>query len=217
MLRPIFSRLRARHLAVTAAVYVPLAVLMFGTGAGSLAAVRRACGGLPPFDVRSRWTLRDAQVMLAACGPAGRTAYAQQQLLDLAYPAALAGLLLVATALLARPYGYRWWPVLVPAAAMTVLDYVENIGVWTLLLGRPDTHPAVITVAAMATAVKHVLGFVAFTMPLLLALIRLATVIRRRRRRPGGSTATAMDGRRRGVSGESHVGDDSRRSPIDAR
>jgi hypothetical protein len=140
--------------------------------------VSRTCDGLPPFDIRGWWTLRDAQAMMTACGPAGRTAYAQQQLVDLAYPAVLAGLLLVATALLVRPYGYRWWPVLVPAVAMTVLDYVENIGVWTLLLDWPDTHPAVITIAATATAVKRVLGFVAFTTPLLLALTRLATVIR---------------------------------------
>ena len=194
MLRSTFFALRTRHLAVAAAVYFPLAVLMFGTGAGSLVAVRRACGGLPPFDVRGRWTLRDAEVMLTACGAAGRTAYAQQQLLDLAYPAALAALLLVATALLVRPYGLRWWPVLVPAVAMTVLDYVENIGVWTLLLDGPHTHPAVITLAGAATAVKRVLGFVAFTTPLLLVLIRLAAMLHRAVRRPKAVTTRTDSG-----------------------
>jgi hypothetical protein len=184
MLRSIFFSLRARHVAVAVAIYLPLAVLMFGNWAGSLAAVSRACGGLPPFDVRGWWTPRDAEAMLTVCGPAGRTAYVHQQLVDLAYPVALAGLLVVATALLVRPYGFRWWPVLVPAVAMTVLDYVENIGVWTLLLDWPDIHPAVITLAAAATAVKRVLGFVAFTMPLLLVLIRLAAVLRRAVRRP---------------------------------
>ena len=188
MLRSIFFSIRARHLAVAAAVYLPLAVSMFGNWAGSLPAVRRACGGLPPFDVRGWWTLRDAEAMMTACSPSGRTAYLQQQLVDLAYPVALAGLLLVATTLLVRPYGFRWWPVLVPAVAMTVLDYVENIGVWTLLLDWPNTHPAVITVAGAATAVKRVLGFVAFTTPLLLVLIRVAAVLRRSARRPEAVT-----------------------------
>jgi hypothetical protein len=182
MLRSIFFSLRVRHVAMAAAVYLPLAVLMFGTWAGSLAAVSRACGGLPAFDVRGWWTLRDAEAMLTACGRAGRSAYLQQQLVDLAYPVALAVLLVVATALLVRPYGFRWWPVVVPAVAMTVLDYVENIGVWTLLLDWPNIHPAVITLAAAATAVKRVLGFAAFTMPLLLVLIRLAAVLRAVRR-----------------------------------
>jgi hypothetical protein len=184
MLRSIFFSLRVRHLVVAAAVYLPLAVLMFGTWAGSLAAVSRACGSLPPFDVRGWWTVRDAQVMMTACGPTGRTAYLHQQLVDLAYPAALAGLLLVATAMLVRPYGFRWWPVLLPAVAMTVLDYVENIGVWTLLLDWPHTHPAVITLAGAATAVKRVLGFAAFTTPLLLVLIGVAGALRRSVRRP---------------------------------
>ncbi|ETK32259.1 hypothetical protein [Microbispora sp. ATCC PTA-5024] len=184
MLRSIISMVRPRHLAVTAAVYLPLAGLMFGGWAGSLAAVSRACADLPPFDVRSWWTLQDARIMLNACGPAGRTAYVHQQLLDLIYPAALGALLLVATALPARRYGSRWWPVLVPAVAMTVLDYVENIGIWSLLLDWPHTHPAVIALAGAATAIKRVLGFVAFTTPLLLASVALASAISRRVQRP---------------------------------
>ncbi|WP_432873498.1 hypothetical protein [Microbispora rosea] len=184
VLRSIISFVRPRHLAVTAAVYLPLAGLMFGGSAGSLAAVSRACADLPPLDVRSWWTLQEARAMLTACGPAGRTAYLHQQLLDLAYPAALAALLVVATALLARRYGDRWWPVLVPTVAMTVLDYVENIGIWTLLLDWPRTHPAVIAVAGAATAIKRVLGFVAFTTPLLLASVVLASAISRRVQRP---------------------------------
>jgi hypothetical protein len=157
---------------------------MFGTWIGSLAAVRRACG-LPAFDVRAWWTVQDARTMLSGCGPAGRTAYLHQQILDLAYPAALAVLLLAATALLIRRFGIRGWPVLLPAAAMTVLDYVENAGVWTLLLDWPDIHPVMITVAGAATAVKRILGFVAFSTPLVLALGTLAATIHQRRRRTG--------------------------------
>jgi hypothetical protein len=73
-----------------------------------------------------------------------------------------------------------------------VLDYVENIGVWTLLLDWPETHPAMITIAATATAVKRVLGFAAFATPLLLALVRLASTIRRRG--PRHDSATRVSG-----------------------
>jgi hypothetical protein len=179
----LIASVRGRHLAVAAAVYMPLAILMFGQWAGSLAAVRRTCNGLSAFDVRGWWTVQDARTMLTACGPTGRTAYLHQQILDLAYPAALVALLLVATALVVRRYGNRWWPVLLPAVAMTVLDYVENAGIWTLLLDWPDTNSMVITVAGAATAVKRILGFIAFSMPLLLALATLISTIRRRGRR----------------------------------
>jgi len=155
---------------------------MFGQAAGSLAAARRACQGLSAFDVRDGWTIQDARTVLAACGPTGRTAYVHQQILDLDHRAALAGLLLGATALLLRRYGTRW-TVLLPAVAMTVLDYVENTGIWALLLDWPDTHPIVITVVGAVTAVKWILGFVAISTPLLLVLITLASTIRRRARR----------------------------------
>jgi hypothetical protein len=176
------SSVRGWHLAVAAAVYAPLAALMFGTWIGSLTAVRRACG-LSAFDVRAWWTVQDARTMLSGCGQAGRTAYLHQQILDLAYPAALAALLLASTALLIRRYGARWWPVVLPAVAMTVLDYVENAGIWTLLLDWPDIHPVMTTVAGAATGVKRILGFVAFSTPLALALVTLAATIHQRGRR----------------------------------
>jgi len=125
--------------------------------------------------------------MLTACGPTGRIAYMHQQILDLAYPAALAGLLLVTTALLIRRHGTRWWPVLLPAVVITVLDYVENAGIWTLLLDWPDTHPMLITVAGAATAVKRILSFVAFSTPVLLTVVALASAIGRRGRRIGSA------------------------------
>ena len=183
MLRSLISRVRPRHLVLPAAVYLLSAVLMFGRTAGSLAAVSRACRGMAPFDVRGWWALHDAQAMRAACGAAGRTAYIHQQLLDLVYPAALAAFLLVVTALLLRAYGPRWWPILLPTLAMTVCDYTENIGVWTLLLDWGHTHPAVVAVAGSATAAKRVLGTIAYTIPVALAAVRASSAIQRRRRR----------------------------------
>ncbi|WP_238009173.1 hypothetical protein KZZ52_26075 [Dactylosporangium sp. AC04546] len=191
MFRSLIARARPRHLAVAAAVYLPTAALMFGGWTGSLAAVRRACGGLAPFDVRGWWSAADARAMMTACGPAGRAAYVHQQLLDLLYPAALAAVLLLATGLLVRRYGERWWPLLLPVIVMTVLDYVENAGVWTLLLDWPDLHPAVTAAAGAATAVKRVAGFVAFTVPLLLAAAALTGAIRRRIVRQAGASRPA--------------------------
>jgi hypothetical protein len=192
-LSSLIASVRVRHLAVTAILYLPLAVLMFGAWPGSLAAVSRACAGLPAFDVRGGWTAQDAQAMMTACGPAGRTAYIHQQLLDLAYPVALAALLLVVTGLLLRRYGARWWPVLLPTVAMTVLDYVENVGVWTLLLDWPDSHPAVIAVAGAATAVKRILGFVAFSTPLLLCIVAIGSTFRRGRRTTSTDPVTSTE------------------------
>ena len=52
MLRSIFFSLRARHLAVAAAVYLPLAVLMFGSWAGSVwNMVFQGVQGAPPQHV----------------------------------------------------------------------------------------------------------------------------------------------------------------------
>jgi len=166
---------------------------MFGDGAGSLAAVRQACGGLTPFDMRGWWSVHDARAMMTACGPAGRAAYVHQQLLDLLYPGTLAAVLLLATALLLRRYRGRWWPLLLPAVAMTVLDYTENAGVWTLLLDWPDMHPTVVAISGTATAVKRVLGFVTFTIPLVLAVAAVIGAFHRRQRtRPGTPTLTPV-------------------------
>jgi hypothetical protein len=74
---------------------------------------------------------------------------------------------------------------------MTVLDYVENIGVWTLLLDGSDAPAAVLTVAAAATAIKRVLGFVAFTVPFLLVLARIASTVHRRVSRSAAANPSA--------------------------
>jgi hypothetical protein len=177
----ITHRARPRHLLVAAAVYAPLAVLMF-TWPGLIASVTRTCGA-PPFDVRGFWNADDARVLLASCGSAGRTAYIQLQLADLAYPAALAWLLLTASALLLRRFGGRTWPILLPIIAMTALDYAENAGIWALLLGWPDFSPMdamVANIAGVVTAIKRVLGFVAFSTPIVLSCLHLALRLRQR-------------------------------------
>jgi hypothetical protein len=171
---------RPRHLALAAAVYAPLALLMFGWP-GLVARVSRACGR-SPFDVGGYWDAGDARRMLEACGDTGRAAYVQLEIADLAYPAALAALLLIACALLLRRFGGRSWPVLLPILAMTVLDYLENAGVWFVLLRWPDAGGSVADAAGVATALKRAFGFIAFSVPLVLGALELVHRAHRRGR-----------------------------------
>jgi hypothetical protein len=151
---------------------------------GLVSRVSQACGQ-SPLDVRASWDAASAQSLLAACGDAGRVTYLHLQIADVAYPAALAWLLLVASALLLRRFGGKTWPVLVPILAMTILDYAENTGMWMLLLRWPTIDAGVADVAGVATAIKRVLGIVAFSTPLVLGLIEILYRVRRPSGQPG--------------------------------
>lgn len=165
----ITHRVHARHVLYAAAVYAPLAVAMFWWP-GLVASVTRTCG-LAPFDVRAFWNAQDARTMVEVCGSAGRTAYIQLQVADLVYPAALAALLLAVSTLLLRRFGGRTWPLLLPIVAMTLLDYAENAGIWTMLLQWPHVNTPIMEIAGMATAIKRVLGFIALSTPLVLGIV----------------------------------------------
>jgi hypothetical protein len=175
-------RARPRHVGVAVAVYAPLAVLMFVLP-GLVTRVTTACGQ-PPFDVRGFWDAADAKRTLDACGNTGRAAYLQLQVADLVYPAALGWLLLVTSALLLRRFGGGAWPLLLPIVAMTALDYLENAGVWWLLLRWPDMTSSVADVAGVVTAVKRVFGFIAFSTPLVLVVTEVAFRVRSRMGEP---------------------------------
>src|SRR4051812_18947649 len=115
------------------------ALVMFGRP-GLIGAVPRACHGRRALDVRSHWTAADARDLVAACGVEGRAAYLRLELLDLVYPLLCGLALLLVSALLIRRLPGRWWRLLlIPAVAMTVLDYGENAAVWNIL----STWPAV--------------------------------------------------------------------------
>jgi hypothetical protein len=138
--------------------------------------------------VRAYWDAADARSMVDACAGTGRTAYLQLELADLVYPAALAGLLLTCSALLLRRFGPRTWPVLLPIVVMTVLDYMENAGVWVLLLQWPNVTAPVADAAGIITAVKRVFGFIAFSTPVALGAIVIVHRIRHRAARDGDNT-----------------------------
>jgi hypothetical protein len=182
------GRIRAWHLAPALVGYGVAAAVMFGPWPGLIAGVRERCGGLDPFDVRGFWTPEDARDLVRTCGPAGRDAYLGLELADLLYPAVAGAALLVVTALLLRRSGGRGWPLLLPVIAMTVLDYAENLTVWTLLLRWPDVDPIVAIIGGPVTAAKRSFGFIAFTVPIVLATVAVTVAGVRaigRRLRPG--------------------------------
>lgn len=150
------------------------ALAMFGWP-GLVGAVSRACHGRSALDVRGHWTATDARDLVAACGTTGRAAYLRLELLDLVYPL-LCGLalLLVSALLIRRLPSRRWRLLLIPAIAMTVLDYGENAAIWNIL----STWPAVADLPALlggaATAAKRVAGFAAYlAVPFLLLTVGL--------------------------------------------
>jgi hypothetical protein len=168
------------------------ALAMFGWP-GLTDAVSRACHGRSALDVRSHWTAADARDLVAACGTEGRAAYLRLELLDLVYPL-LCGLalLLVSALLIRRLPGRRWRLLLIPAVAMTVLDYGENAAVWTILSTWPAVADLPAHLGGAATAAKRAAGLVAYlAVPLLLLTVGLD-----RLRIPARTRAGAADSSR---------------------
>jgi len=165
---------RGRVVVAIWVLYGISALAMFGRP-GLTDAVSRACHGRSALDVRTHWTAADARDLVAACGTEGRAAYLQLQLLDLVYPL-LCGLalLLVSSLLIRRLPGRRWRLLLIPAVAMTVLDYGENAAVWTILSTWPTVGDLPAHLGGAATVAKRAAGLVAYlAVPLLLFTVGL--------------------------------------------
>src|SRR3954451_24003664 len=166
---------RGRVVVAIWVLYGISATAMFGWP-GLTGAVSRACHGMSALDVRSQWTAADARDLVLACGTEGRAAYLRLELLDLVYPL-LSGLaLLLASSLLIRRLpGRRWWRLLlIPAIAMTVLDYAENVAVWNILSTWPAVGDLPASLGGAATVAKRAAGLAAYlAVPLLLLTVGL--------------------------------------------
>jgi hypothetical protein len=171
--------IRGRHVVPVVVLYGLAAMGMF-LWPGLVRRVQDHCGGLPALDVRGYWTAADATALLTACGDVGRRAYRDLALLDLVFPVLGGATLVLLTALLLRRReGRGWLLLLVPAIAMTVFDYGENVTVWTLLLRWPEVDPTVAAVGGVLTAVKRTAAFIAFTIPIVLGVVELVRAQRR--------------------------------------
>lgn len=182
---------------VVVAVWVAFgasSLAMFGWP-GLTGAVSRACDGRSALDVRSRWTAADARDLVEACGAEGRAAYLRLEVLDLVHPL-LCGLalLLVSAPLARRLPGRGWRLLLVPAVAMTVLDYGENAAVWNILSTWPAVGEVPAGLGGAVTAAKRAASLAAcLAVPLLL----LALAVQRLRARARTGAAAAPAGRPR--------------------
>jgi hypothetical protein len=156
---------------------------------GLTGVVSRVCHGRKALDMRSHWTAADARDLVAACGTEGRAAYLRLEALVLVYPL-LCGLalLLVSALLIRRLPDPRWRLLLIPAVAMTVLDYGENAAVWNILSTWPAVGDLPAHLGGAATAAKRVAGLVAYlAVPLLLLTVGLDRVRLRARTRAGAA------------------------------
>jgi hypothetical protein len=164
-----------------AAVY---AAMLFWT----LPAISAAAGGAAPFDLRPLgYSVGEAQAFLAALTDQGRQIYLDvQQRLDIAYPALLAIVLGLGSALIFPPrFGNRkWLSALTPAAGM-LFDYRENALVRRMLNSPPDAlNPDLVAAASNATMLKSVFTFISMSALLVLCVLWL------RRRRDGPLSGT---------------------------
>jgi hypothetical protein len=97
-------------------------------------------------------------------------------------------LLLVSTLLVRRLPGKGWRFLLVPAIAMTVLDYGENAAVWSILSTWPTVGDLPAHLGGAATAAKRAAGLAAYlAVPLLLLTVGLDRL--RARARAGAGAA----------------------------
>ena len=177
---------RGRVVVAIWVLYGISALAMFGWP-GLAGAVSRACHGQSALDVRSHWTAADARDLVTACGTEGRAAYLRLELLDFVYPL-LCGLalLLLSSLMIRRLPGRRWRLLLIPAIAMTVLDYGENAAVWNILSTWPTVGELPAHLGGAATAAKRLAGLAAYlVVPLLLLSVGLDHLRGRTRTRTG--------------------------------
>ena len=149
------------------------AAFLFGMGAtiiylvmvlGTLGHLTDLAGVLP-FDLRpTGYSQVDTEGLLQALGEAGRQYYLTRQIpLDTLYPALLA-LTLISTL---RWRAVRFGPTLMtriggPLAILAAaFDYLENLGISTMLLTGRESDPALIKAASIATILKSALTSVA--------------------------------------------------------
>jgi hypothetical protein len=166
------------------AVYVPTYLVYFTSGAPfSLAHATAACGGRPVLDTRWTYDATQAHEYLTSCGVTGRAAVQHQQLADLVYVALYAGVLLAAYAYLIRAgrlTGRAWRLTLALPLIVAGFDYLENAGIWTLLIRYPDA--GVLTDRlALVTATKLGLGYLSLCVLAALAVSALGNRLGRGR------------------------------------
>ncbi len=153
---------QSRYLWTSFILLVVFNVLMNAPGLPfSGAELTRVSGGFGPLDVTFGYSTSYVDQALAAYGAAGTAIYARYQLLDVFFPAIyavfLSGLLfrLFHTRRSVLAYSY-----LLPIGG-ALLDYIENILLFTVVHTYPNASAALINVASLITRVKFVFPMLA--------------------------------------------------------
>jgi hypothetical protein len=177
------SRAHGITVVVFSVLWIAAAGWMFGTHRwGSLPAVADACGSPAP-DVRFAPPPGATLSFIEGCRSRGAVAaYAHLQVLDLAYPTLVAGVLASTLLALTRHRPRLRWLALIPVAA-SLGDYLENVGAWTLISGK-DPAWALYAVQE-GSFVKTTLSWFAWLTVITLVGAWLATRLYRPRARQG--------------------------------
>ena len=144
-------------------------------------------GGLGPIDLTFGLSPAQTYDYLTAYGPDGRSTYVIIELTaDLLFPIVYGLFFSLAVALLyqrAFPADSPMQRLALAPLAGTLLDYLENIGIITMLL----SYPADLSVVAAITAVFTIGKWLMLIVSLVLLIIGGVTLLMRRRAAPAAS------------------------------
>lgn len=163
MLNRFVSRIQAlatlRNVLIALAIFVATSIVIFNFGL--VPTLIERADGAPLLDNRFGYTAAQVEELFEAYGEAGRSQYRTYLLLlDFAYAVvfAIANALLIAglTRYLFPRVQALGWVALLPLVAM-LLDFIENVGLLSLLGSYPDLSSGGVTFANAMTSVKLVL------------------------------------------------------------
>ncbi len=181
------SRLASwRVVIVSGVLLVAFAGVFFASSAPfAVPSVENTCGA-PPLDVRPYSTADDVNRFLDECGDAGRNAYRDLQLADLAYPAVF-GLFMASALALALEHLFPQRPALIGLAAIALagsgFDYLENLFAWRALAAYPDPV-ATNSLLGLASAAKTASFWIAGLLLVASTTALIGRAVRRRHPTP---------------------------------
>jgi hypothetical protein len=172
------AELNTRANAKTISLFIALyALIAAGILPRAEKRIKADSGGVGPIDLRFSYTPEEVYEMIAAYGEQGRRFYAVIELtMDLIYPfvyATLLALLITSSfrRLLPRDHALQRAHVL-PYGVM-LADYLENVGVVTMLIRYPARYPLLARITSVFTSTKWI-GFVLAAATALVGLIAVA-------------------------------------------
>jgi hypothetical protein len=151
------AKASGKNIAVAIAVYGVFAAALKVAGD----AIELRSGGNSVLDLQHYFTAERAYALLDSYGEEGRRIYAYAELVDLVYPLAYATMFALVIAFTWKrilPPGSRLLRLCVLPVAAACVDYLENIGIFTLLATYPARLYGVATATGVFNACKWALA-----------------------------------------------------------